>query len=203
MLRKFCIKTQSGGFTLLETLIALGIFVALVSVATVFFIQGYRLNNFGSELDLQVKSARDGLEVLTKETREAIDSDRGDYLIEEATAQTLTFYSDIDGDGSAEKIRYFLNGTDLQKGVIDPTGSPPQYLSANEVITTIATYVNNGATAIFTYLDGNNNQLTLPVDKNRIRLIHIYLKVDIQPGKSPQQYDLETEVQIRNLKNNL
>lgn len=197
------LSINQNGFTLLEILISVAIFVSLVSVATTFFINGYKISNFGSELDLQVKHARDSLEVLTKEIREAATSDRGDYLIEDAQAQNLTFYSDIDGDNSAERIRYFLNGTDLNRGVIDPSGTPAQYLVSNEVVTTIAPYLNNGATAIFTYFDGDNNQLALPVDKNKIRLIHVYSKVDIMPGRSPQSYDLETDVQIRNLKDNL
>lgn len=197
------LSINQNGFTLLEILVSVAIFVTLVSVATTFFINGYKISNFGSELDLQAKHARDSLEILTKEIREAATSDRGDYLIEDAQAQNLTFYSDIDGDNSTERIRYFLNGTDLNKGVIDPNGTPAQYLVSNEVVTTIASYLNNGATAIFTYFDGNNNQLALPVDKNRIRLVHIYLKVDIIPGKSPQSYDSETDVQIRNLKDNL
>lgn len=196
------LKNQAG-FTLLEMIISLGIFVMVVGMATAFFIQGYRISTFGSELDYQVKSARDGLEIMTKEIREAIASDRGDYLIEDAGTQNLTFYSDIDGDGSAELVRYFLNGTDLNKGVIDPTGSPAEYLVQNEVITLIAGYVNNLTTPIFTYFDGDNNQLTQPIDKNLIRLVHAHLKVDIKPGKSPQQYNLETDIQIRNLKDNL
>lgn len=200
---KLKLLKKQNGFTLLEVIVALGIFTALVSIVTIFFIQGYRINNFSSELDLQVKHARDGLEIITKEIREASDSDRGDYLIEDVQNQSLVFYSDIDGDGSSEKVRYFLTGNNLTKGVIDPTGSPPQYSQANEVLTTIASYINNQTTAIFTYFDSNNNQLTAPINKNRIRLIHIYLKTDIDPGKSPQQYDLETDIQIRNLKDNL
>ena len=38
----------------------------------------------------------------------------------------------LDDDGLKEKIRYYLTGTTLKKGVIKPTGSPPVYLSANE-----------------------------------------------------------------------
>lgn len=197
------ISNNQAGFTLLEMIVSLSIFVMVVGMATAFFIQSYRINTFGSELDYQVKGARDGLEVMTKEIREAISSDRGDYLIEDTGEQNLTFYSDIDGDGSAERVRYFINGSDLNKGVTDPTGSPAEYLAQNEVITVITGYVNNLTTPIFTYFDGNNNQLTQPIDKNSVRLIHVCLKIDIKPDQSPQQYNLETDIQIRNLKDNL
>ena len=192
------------GFTVMEIMIALGIFTALTSLAASFFVQGYKVNSFASRLDAQVKSGRDGIEVMSREIREAIDSDRGDYLVEDVQNDAFTFYSNIDSDGSAEKVRYFVDNLILKKGVIDATGSPPQYLEANEIITTIAQYINNGGNPIFTYYDSNGSLLSsFPSEEDEIRLIHVFLNIDIDPGEIPVKYELETSIQIRNLKDNL
>jgi hypothetical protein len=70
-----------------------------------------------------------------------------------AADNQLVFYSDIDGDGLAERVRYYLDGTSLRMATLDPntSTSPPTYAS---------TYTGDGIIimkGIQNYADTNTN----------------------------------------------
>jgi len=131
----------------------------------------------------------------------------GSYPIETAGITAFTFFSDINSDGLKERIRYFLSGTTLMKGVIVPLGSPLQYLSNTEVLTEIVHNVRNGSTPIFTYYDssynGSTSPLSQPVSILSVRLVMITLILEGDPNRQPAPITVTTEVSIRNLKDNL
>lgn len=146
---------------------------------------------------------------MLRELREARSGENGAWPLVQTDDATIVFYSDVTNDGRADKIRYFLNGTDLQKGVIEPTAAPVSYPVVNEVIRTIATSIDLSGKAMFTYYNGNyptdiiNNPLT---GANRIldtRYIGTYVRVNIQENYAAAPYELNSGVAIRSLKDNL
>lgn len=203
-------KKIHHGFTLFEALVAISIFVVSVTIVAEYIFQGYNSNRFTLELSDAIDHAKKGIDFMAKEIREANFSDNGDYPILDAQSQSFTFYSDMDSDKQIEKIRYYLSGTNLIKGVTEPTlTQPAQYLSANETLSTISQYVRNGSDPVFYYYNGDypadttNNPLPAPANVNEIKLVRLFLKVNIDPLKTPGDFDLEVFVQLRNLKNNL
>lgn len=90
----------------------------------------------------------------------------------------------------------------LKKGVINPTGFPPEYLSENEEIFTLSENIMNKIRGepIFSYYDNENNLLTLPVNLKKVSSVGIKLIVNVDPDRPPQDFILLSEVQIRNLK---
>src|SRR3970040_2041150 len=77
-------------------------------------------------------------------------AENGAYPLAQADAQTVTFYSDIDGDGTFERVRYFLDGTTLRRGVIEQTTTQPvTYPPASEIVADVVRYLVPGT--IFTY----------------------------------------------------
>lgn len=93
--------------------------------------------------------------------------------------------------------------TDLQKGVIKPSGWPIQYLPENEKISVISRYVRN-TDPIFKYFDKNGNEIVLtPARPEETTLMRVYLKINEDINRSPQDFELESDAQIRNLKVNL
>lgn len=204
------IKSKYGkggaGFTLLETVIAIGILGLVIVLSSEFINSGYRLFFINRDQAATLDQMRATLEKTAKEIRLAQNGDNGAYPIEQATASSLTIYTNADGDSNREKIRYFLDGIMLKRGVIKPVGSPvPQYLPQNETISTLATNIRN--TDIFSYYDknydGTTAALTFPVDTSRVRLIHLKFVVDVDPNKLPAAQSAETSVSFRNLKDNL
>ena len=195
------------GVSLLEVVIALGIFAAATVVTSTYIFQGYTANRYALEMSDAVEHARTGIAAMAREVREARFAENGDYPIVLADAQTFTFYSDLDSDAALERVRYFLSGTNLQKGVIEPVGSPAAYPSGNEVVTTVSQYVRNAAEPVFTYYTGSyptvTTPLSTPADPSLTRLIILHLKINIDPFTAPGDFTLDQAIHLRNLKDNL
>lgn len=197
-------KLNKKGYTLLEITIVMAIFVTLSIVAYDFVISGLKAGIFGYEQDTAITNARRVINSINKQIRGTEQSDRGDYLLDTVATNTLTFFSNIDTQSDIEKISYFIDGLNFKKVIIKPTGTPLEYSNANAVTSTVASYVNNKSVPVFTYYDTNNNIISDPtVNKRHIRLIHIYLRINITPDRAPKDYDIDSDVQIRNLKDNL
>ncbi|HBV57889.1 MAG TPA: hypothetical protein DEB73_01310 [Candidatus Magasanikbacteria bacterium] len=190
------------GFTLIEIVVVLGIFMLLL-VGLGYLMLGAFRTQYVTFAQLQgQKEARTALENFVKEARRADTSSIGSYLIETATASAFTFYSDIDADTYREKVRYFLDGEIFKKGVIKPTGTPLTYNSANEVVATIAQNVISDQ--IFSFYDANydgtTSALTFPVNVTDIRLAKITLTIEQDAYISPEPLIVTSQVEIRNLK---
>ncbi len=198
---------KNNGFTLLEILITMVIFTAIMGVVTMFARDLFYYNSMFSSGLTSYDEARKVLQPISSEIRSASPSSLGSYPIETAGITAFTFFSDINSDGLKERIRYFLSGTTLMKGVIVPLGSPLQYLSNTEVLTEIVHNVRNGSTPIFTYYDssynGSTSPLSQPVSILSVRLVMITLILEGDPNRQPAPITVTTEVSIRNLKDNL
>lgn len=94
---------------------------------------------------------------------------------------------------------------ELKKGIIEPTGSPVQYPLEQEKITILSSYVRNSP-PIFTYYNGDwpedtiNNPLPTPARLQETKLMQVYLVINVNPNRPPQDFELESFVQLRNLK---
>ncbi|MBU0707379.1 prepilin-type N-terminal cleavage/methylation domain-containing protein [Patescibacteria group bacterium] len=197
------------GVTLLEAVVSLTIFSMLMAALYFFYTQGMKIQQFGSEQQLAVESARKGIKEIVKELREAAAGDDGSYIITKADDQEIIFFSDIDSDLYAERVRYFLEDHTLKKGVIEPDGEPIGYSDLSESITNISEYVQNNDEPIFTYYNGDypgdtiNNPLPTPTRLTETKLINVYLEINVFPERAPSNIEIDSDVQIRNLKNNL
>jgi len=187
------------GLSLVETLIAVAIFALGVVTIFEFVRMGYFTKDYTFQQALTIEEARRGIETMLKEIREAKSGEDGSFAIEKAEDFEFVFFSDIDNDGETERVRYFLEGTDFKKGVIDPEGWPPTYPSSSEKIYILSQYVQNSP-PIFKYFDENGNELGPPANLKDTKLMRIYLVVNINPRRPPQDFVLETDVQLRNLK---
>jgi hypothetical protein len=124
-------------------------------------------------------------------------------------AQALTFYTNLDGGVDVERVRYFMSGTNLRKGILKPTGSPLTYNVANEVVSTIQTDVANGANPLFYYYDGTytgatDNFLAQPVDVTDVTYAKLSLQITNKGGQANTgTYNVTAAGTVRNLKTNL
>jgi len=204
-LKKINIKNK--GFTLLEVLITMAIFSLIMGVIGTFARDLFYYDNLFSKSLTSYDEARKVLQPIASEIRSASSSSLGSYPIEMAENNSFIFFKDINNDGLKERIRYYLSGDILKKGVIIPSGNPLQYLSANETFTDIIHGVNNNGAPVFTYYDssynGDTNPLSQPVSILSVRLIKINLTIDANPNRPPAPIVVTTQINIRNLKDNL
>lgn len=202
--RTISLSFDGRGTSVLELIIVIGIFGVLITAIAAFQIFIFKYQKI---YEIQTKSDQEIImftRVFTKDARTAQQSASGSYPITEATDAEFSFYSDVDNDGVAEQMRYAIVGNSLQRGIIEPSGSPLTYNPANEVTTNMITSVDSTAT-YFRYYSASYNGVTSttpliqPVDLALIQ--HVGVTITI-PSTRPELAPLtaSTHVTIRNLR---
>lgn len=183
------------GFTLIEMLVVVAIVAILAGAVAAggrFIFQQNRLLSAYLSTD---QSTRQVLKRWAAELRAAAPADSGAYTLAQASTSSLTFFSDVDKNGTHDQVRYFVSGASLRRGIIAPTGSPVVYNPASEVVQTVVPTLPAGSSSIFNYYDknyaGTSSPLTMPVNVADLRLIQMTLG------------SYTTEVMVRSLKDNL
>ena len=140
------------------------------------------------------------------EVRTAAASSVGAYPISIAQNQQFAFYSDVNKDSYRERIRYFMSGTTLKKGITNPVGNPPAYVTSTEVVTDVVHDVANGTSSIFYYFDGSYTgveaPMTYPINIPNVRMVEISLKLDENPQLTPAPLYVESKAMLRSYKDN-
>ncbi|MBI2123735.1 MAG: prepilin-type N-terminal cleavage/methylation domain-containing protein [Candidatus Wildermuthbacteria bacterium] len=190
------------GITIVEVLVAVAVLVLALGAVSSFIFLGYQTQNYTWQQSVAMSEAQEGIETMVREIRKAQSGDDGSYVIEKAEDFQFVFFSDIDSDGKAERVRYFIDGSDFKKGVIQPSGLPVEYNPANEEVAVLSQHVRN-LPPIFRYFDGNNQELSAPARLNDTKLMRVRLVINVNPNRAPQDFALESDVQIRNVKTNL
>lgn len=201
------IKTNNKGFTLLELLVAMGIFSLVILAATWIFISGLRYNTIiWDQLQGQTDGRRAVKEVVDI-VRKAEESSIGSYSIVSAEDNELILYANVDTDSYREKVRFWLDETTLKRGITKTSGDPLGY-SGTESVVEVAHYIVNIAEGapLFEYYDesytGSEVALLTPADVASIRIVKIQLEIEKDPDKTPVPLHVESMVQVRNLKSN-
>lgn len=195
------------GFTLIEILISIGIFLMIVSALVVFERDIWRENNFIQGSLITESEARGALKRMIAEIRTAAAGNDGGYAIYSATSSELVIYSDVDKDSVRERVRYFTASSTLRRGVIKPAGPPYVYNAADEKIQTIVKNIVSSSTAsVFSYFnssyDGSSTStpLALPIDVSAIRVVKITIIANSDVSSDVPQMLFSSQVTIRNLR---
>ncbi len=199
------VKKTISGFTLIETVVVVGIFTVVMLTITSSVLYFYRVNSNAIEQAFAINSSRKGVESTVRDIREITYADNGAYPVVSIGSTTISFYSDIDRDSSVELIRYFLNGDILQKGVTNATGDPAVYDTLGEVVSDISTDVRNvpNAIPIFRYFDNTGAEITNFTKVTDVAFVNITLIININPSRLPEDFTLRSSATLRNLKVNL
>jgi hypothetical protein len=118
-------------------------------------------------------------------------------------------YLDIDDDGVTERVHYWLDTANdrLMLGVREPSAAtPPTYAAGDGTTSILANYiVNDGTQPMFYYYNENypgdtvNNPIATPVAVENVRLVRVLLRINIDPIKAPNNINVESFVDLRNL----
>jgi prepilin-type N-terminal cleavage/methylation domain-containing protein len=192
------------GFTLAEILIATAV-MTLVMVIVLRYTAD--VASFGIDLGDRIEVERElelTLRVLVTEIRSMGPGENGAFPIALAASDSLTFYTDVDNDQTFEQVRYFLAGTTLRKGVIEPVGiDQPVYPPADEQVTDVVHFMVPGQT-IFTYFaegyPDSIGPLPSPVNPSLVRMIRATGVTDKDTSLPPLPFTLSVSATIRNLR---
>lgn len=191
---------NARGMTLVETVVWVSVltivFAALVEAALYFD----RTGKFALEQASAVSSAQRGIDHMVRTIREAAYSSEGAFPIVSIGANDLVFYADIDQDPLIEKVHYFLQGSSLMQGVVDASGDPPGYTSA-EASSPLSDYVRNASQGIttFRYFDGAGAEITDYARFADVRFVEVNAAVNVDPNKLPGLITLRSSAALRNL----
>jgi type II secretory pathway pseudopilin PulG len=189
------------GMTFIEALVWIGVFLAAMWAIMGSILAFYRANTYTLQQAQAVSSARRGIERMVSVVRETNYSSDGAYPIISMSPTSLEFYADIDADPLMERVRYFIDGTSLKQGVIDPSGDPPAYTSAEEVTVVSDNVLNisQGVTT-FKYFDTVGVEITDMSNVTSLRFVRADMVVNINPNRLPNEITLRSSATLRNLR---
>jgi prepilin-type N-terminal cleavage/methylation domain-containing protein len=200
---------RQKGFTLIEVLVTMSIFIVLIFGATamlsdIFTNQKQQLQSLSN-----IDQARAATFKFTNEIRDAVTGSDGAYPLNLATSSQIIFYSSFgSGNGIINRIRYYVSGNVLYRGVVSPAGSPLAYDLSSEKTSQVQASLANENFPVFSYYDGNydgsGNALSQPININNVRFVKINLIVQnqISPGDT-SVFSTSAGAAIRSVKNNL
>lgn len=195
--------------TLVEVLVAIAIMLIAMEGFTLLFLKSWDTNKFILEEGMASAAASRATSKIVSQLRSTRQADNGDYPIESADDFDFKVYTDIDKDGVTERVHYFLDqATDqLKVGVTNPVaGTPVSYPAADDTVSILANYVVNESTdPVFYYYNQNypgdtvNNPIATPAAIDQIRLVRVHLYVNINPVHAPDNINIESFADLRNL----
>lgn len=197
-------KSMKRGYTFVEMLVVIGISVFVLMAVTDSILTFYRANVNTLEQATQVDEARRGVDRMVRDLREAAYADDGSYPVVAFSTSSVSFYSDVDRDFSVERIRYWLDGSVLRKGVINATGTPPSYSAGDEQVSVISEYVRNSPQGmpLFTYYNASSTEVAVGTATTTVAYVELNIVVNVDQNRLPGEFTLHSSAAFRNLKTN-
>ena len=190
-----------SGMTVIEMIVWISVFIAAMIAVSSTLLSFYRTNRYTLEQAQAVTSAQHGMDAMMRTIREAAYSSQGAFPVVSISPQDFVFYADVDSDPLIEKVHYYVQGTTLYQGIVDATGDPPAYTSA-EAVSTLSEYVHNIelATSTFQYYDKNGVKIVNYSKSADVRFVKVWLIVNVNVATLPNQLLVYSNAAMRNLK---
>jgi len=203
------ISRKLKGLTLIEMLMSIAIFTMGIGGFTLLFSKTWKANSYVLESGQSSMKASQGVNRIVDYIRRAKQADDGSYPVRSADGNELVLFSDYDKDGATERLHFYKSGSNILMGVTNPTVTLPKTYPANdqEIINVVSDVVNESDEPIFYYYnkdypgDDVNNPIATPVVSHLadIRLIKVYLEINTNPNKLPNNVEIQSFVEMRNL----
>lgn len=204
--------SAQAGFTLVELLVVI-LIAGVVAAAVCGLYLGALRTTFDQTTRIQNQDdARLALYSMTRVIRAACCSDANLTSLSDAlvlaSPQELVFYTDLDGDAEAERVRYYLSGTSLRMQTAEPdtSTSPPTYPSTYDTDgIVIMEGVRNGSEPLFAYFGCDEDTTALYVIsspstealRRAVVAVSVSLDVNAHPELTKGVVELATRVLIR------
>ena len=173
MFRTYKISSAKKGFTLIELMISLILITAMLGAIWVVYNTAYSVfyGQYGREL---IKD-RTSLVFLnmTTELHQALS-------VTAATATSMTFTADLNGDGAVETVQYTWSGI---------AGDPLNRISGTDT----RQAVQSVSSLAFAYYGTDNVLLAFPVTVSQVRLV----SVDATVTKGSESFHLRTKIGLQ------
>ncbi len=195
-----------AGFTLIEMLVTIAVY-GLVIIAAADLLRLLLVNTGQQALSINaLDAARKTESDFTDALRDASYGVDGSYPVIQASSSQIIFFSPFGYGSSVVRIRYFVSGTTLYRGITQPSGSA--YNLATEAVTPVLQNLSATTTQVFQYYSGTyagtSSPLAQPVNLNSVTYVQMSLLVPLDEVRnSTSTFLVTTGASIRNLKTNL
>ena len=192
--------SAQAGFTFIEVLVWISVFTLAMLAIVSTLLSFYQTNRYTLEQAEAVTSAQRALDQTVRTIREGAYSSQGAFPIHSIAANDFIFYADIDSDPLIERVHYYLSGSNLMRGILEPTGNPPDY-TGTETASVIAQYVRNSTQGIstFRYYGEIGTEIINYANWTSVRFVSMNLAVNVNTAALPNQFTLSSSAAIRNL----
>lgn len=198
--------------TLVEVMVGIAIMLLVMEGFTLLFVRTWDTNKFVLEEGLASSAASRATNKVVVALRGVRQADNGSFPIAQADDFELSVYNDIDNDGAVERVHYFLDldADQMKIGITEPDTStlPASYPAGDQTVMVMTNFVVNEAdNPVFLYYNDDypgdvvNNPLASPVNVGSIQLVKIHFLVNIDPVHAPNNINIESFVDLRNLHN--
>jgi len=195
------------GFTLVETLVALAIFTLGMQATVLVFAKTIKSKAYSMEMGKASFVVSRSMGDLIGYIRRARQSDNGSFPIVSADDNDLVLYSDYDKDGITERLHIYMIDGSVYLGIRKPSLVMPKTYAAGDGDTQelAKQIVNTAGEPMFSFYnkdypqDTVNNPVDVPADVSQIRLVKIFLKINIDVSRPADNIVQESFVEIRNL----
>jgi type II secretory pathway pseudopilin PulG len=195
-----------AGMTLVETVVAIGIYTILILAITGSVTSLYQTNSYALGQANEVDNARRGMTQWNRDAKEMTTAEDGTFPLVKIEPHVLSYYSDTDQDDSVEYVQYILASTTLTKYTYNAIGTPATYdFSSPDEAQTLSLFVQNinQGTSTFSYFDETGAELSSTSPVINVKYIKAQIIVNIDPFRSPGEFMLRSSIAPRNLKDNL
>jgi len=200
-------KNYFSGMTIIEMIVAISIFTIAILGFTVLFMRSWKMNSYTIEMGQSSYAVSQGVNSMVNYLRKVRQADDGSYPIKSAAENDLVVFSDYDKDGITERLHFYLQSGQVMMGITKPTSGIPRTYEASDQQTKLLAdrIVNEADEPIFYYYnkdypgDTANNPVAMPVDVSTVRLVRIFLKINIDPNRAPDNIETQSFVELRNL----
>lgn len=191
---------HTSGISLLETVVWIGMFAMAMAAVASALLAFYRTSSFALQEAGAVTAAQRGIDTMTRVIREVAFASNGAYPVVSLAANDVVFYADVDSDSAIERVHYYVQGTNLYEGILNPTGDPPVY-TGTEVATVIAQDVRNISQSLnaFTYYDASGVAITNYANVSAVRFLTANIAVDSDTNRPPASVTIRSSAAMRNL----
>ncbi len=193
---------NARGMTLIEMLVVIAILGIILPALCGSIISLYKTHGATFARAVAVSEATNGSRAIVRDIRAAVYAEDGALPLVSIATSSLIFFVDTDFDGRVERVRYTLQGTDLIKGIVEPTATS-SYPTGTETVQTLARdIVNNSTTTIplFRFFSATSTEITATSSALNIRRIRVELVSGATTGTSTNWVRIQSSASIRNLK---
>lgn len=189
------------GYTLLEMLVVLAIIVITVPVVYAAIQALYHVHESTLARAMAVTETTRGVQEMVRDVRSAVYAENGSLPIVALATSSLTIYADTDLDGVVERVRYFLDGTTVRKGIIKPTGTSSYPVAQESVASLIPNIINTSAsTSLFRYYTATGTEIVTPSASLAVRRVDVVCVARSTKGTAADAVTIASSASIRNLK---